>query len=81
MTHTSRTSTRNTRQILMSATHSISAQLQSITDNILILIIRFYYNGMFECFFAGFCRRLVASDCSARMMRKRVLRGSITSSI
>ena len=43
-------------------------------------IVRFI-QGILECFLAGFCKRLVASDCKARIMRKRVLRGSITSSI
>lgn len=39
------------------------------------------YKGIFECFFGGFTTFLVASDFNARMIRKRVLRGSITSSI
>ena len=29
---------------------------------------------MLECFLAGFCRRLVASDCRARNTRFRVIR-------
>ena len=40
-----------------------------------------FYNGILECFLGGFCKRFVANDCKARIIRKRVLRGSITSSI
>ena len=40
-----------------------------------------YYNGRLSCFLAGFSRRLLRSDSRARITRKRVLRGSMTSSI
>ncbi len=80
MTPTSSTSMKNTRQTLMSATHNISDQPQSATINI-FMVAGLGYKGMLECFLAGFCKRLVASDCKARMMRKRVLRGSMTSSM
>ncbi len=39
------------------------------------------YRGMLPCFLAGLTTFLVASCWRARMMRKRVLRGSITSSM
>ena len=39
------------------------------------------YKGILPCFLAGFVKLLVFSWAKARMTRKRVLRGSITSSI
>lgn len=82
MISTSSTNMKKTRQMLMSAVHSISDQPQSIPFAInMFIVVRTYYKGILECFLGGFCKRLVANDCNARMMRKRVLRGSITSSI
>ncbi len=80
ITPTSSTSMSTTRQKPMSATHRISDQPHAVAINVVIMVGR-DYRGIFECFFAGFCKRFVASDWSARMMRKRVLRGSITSSM
>ena len=39
------------------------------------------YKGILPCFLAGLVKLLVFSWAKARMTRKRVLRGSITSSI
>ena len=39
------------------------------------------YNGILSCFFQGFSTVLFLSMLSARQMRRRVLRGRITSSM
>jgi hypothetical protein len=41
----------------------------------------FPYKGMLSCFFQGFSTRLSRSMLSARQIRRRVLRGRMTSSI
>ena len=46
-----------------------------------MLVWFFFYNGMLPCFLAGLLSFFVANMFNALITRKRVLRGSITSSI
>ena len=57
-----------------------STGLFLVHDRVLWPVMLFYI-GMLPCFLAGRLSRLVESCARARQMRKRVLRGSITSSM
>ncbi len=74
--------TPDSRSCTLLPLYSCSANaIAAYTSLFVFPIIISFYIGILPCFFAGRPSRFVASCAKARQMRKRVLRGSITSSI